>query len=347
MKSSSKLLYIALGLVCLLAIIGIWSWWRIMKYTPYRNLEEAVRIYVYPRNSWEDVVDSLASRTETGHSRELKFLLSLRSPDSPHPGSYLVEPGATAFDLYKKLTRGQQSPVRITFRSVRLPEQVYSELGKQLMIDSLDIAKSMADSLHLRSLGVDPQDFVYRLLPNTYEVYWTISPESLVERLAKESEKFWTQERIDRATALGLSVDEVITLASIVQEESAMTDEYPEIAGLYLNRLRIGMPLQADPTVKFAVGDFGLRRILHSHLEVDSPYNTYLHAGLPPGPIRIPNISALKGVLDAADHGYLYMCAKEDFSGYHNFARTYSEHLVNARRYAKALNERNIRLVWR
>ena len=179
-------------------------------------------------------------------------------------------------------------------------------------------------------------------IPETYQVYWDMSAEEFFERMQKEHQKFWNQERLDKATAIGMTPTEVCTLASIVEEETNNNPEKPMVAGLYINRLHTGMPLQADPTIKFALQDFGLRRITNAHLAVESPYNTYLNTGLPPGPIRIPSPIGLDAVLNHTKHNYLYMCAKEDFSGTHNFASNYAEHMKNARKYWNALNERKI-----
>lgn len=180
-------------------------------------------------------------------------------------------------------------------------------------------------------------------IPNTYEVYWDMNVEKLLKRMDKEHKAFWNQSRLAKAEEIGLSPLEVSILASIVEEETAVNDEKPTVAGLYINRLKRGIPLQADPTVKFAVGDFTLKRILHKHLETDSPYNTYKVAGLPPGPIRMPSIIGLNSVLNYQKHDYIYMCAKEDFSGRHNFATNLAQHNANARRYQNALNRRGIK----
>jgi len=199
-----------------------------------------------------------------------------------------------------------------------------------------------SDTLMTR-LGYDHQTFLGMFIPNTYEMYWDVSAENLVERLHKEHQTFWNEERKGKAQALGMNENQVATLASIVDSESAYNPEKPRIAGLYLNRMKKGMSLQSDPTVIFALGDFTIRRVLNKHLTIDSPYNTYKYKGLPPGPIRIPSIAGLDAVLNHEDNNYIYMCAKEDFSGSHNFAVTYSEHQANARRYVKALNERGIK----
>ena len=179
-------------------------------------------------------------------------------------------------------------------------------------------------------------------IPNTYEVYWTIKGDELMKRLKKEYDRFWTPERDQKAKVLEMTREEVSTLAAIVQAETAKSDEKPRVAGVYINRLRKGIALQADPTLIFALGDFTIKRVLNKDKEVDSPYNTYLYAGLPPGPIRMPNITSIKSVLNYESHDYIYFCAKEDFSGYHNFVTTYSQHRKNARKYQKALNNKKV-----
>lgn len=210
------------------------------------------------------------------------------------------------------------------------------------MIDSTEIAGLMNDSAFQQKLGYNKETLPCLFIPETYQVYWDMSAEEFFERMQKEHQKFWNQERLDKATAIGMTLTEVCTLASIVEEETNNNPEKPMVAGLYINRLHTGMPLQADPTIKFALQDFGLRRITNAHLAVKSPYNTYINAGLPPGPIRIPSPIGLDAVLNHTKHNYLYMCAKEDFSGTHNFASNYAEHMKNARKYWNALNERKI-----
>ena len=211
------------------------------------------------------------------------------------------------------------------------------------MIDSLELATAFSDSLLISQSGYNVQTLPALFIPNTYQVYWNISPDKLIERIIKENKKFWNADRLKKAEELKLTPIEVSTLASIVEEETANKLEKPMVAGLYLNRLKRGMLLQADPTVKFGLQDFTLRRILNKHLLVDSPYNTYKYAGLPPGPIRIPSIDGIESVLNYSRHNYLYMCAKEDFSGTHNFAENMAQHQINARKYQQALNKRNIK----
>ena len=261
----------------------------------------------------------------------------------PRTGHYQIKPGESMFDVYRKFRNGIQTPVRVTVPQVRTLDQLASRLARQLMLDSTSIATVLHDTAYCAQLGYTWQTLPALFIPNTYEMWWNTSMDKFMQRMQRENKAFWTEARIKRAEGLGMTPIEVVTLASIVSEETAYVPEMPKVAGMYLRRLQIGMPLQADPTVKFAVGDFSLRRIYFKHLEVESPYNTYKNKGMPPGPICIPPVKAIDAVLANEQHGYLYMCAKEDFSGSHNFARTYSEHLANARRYVRALNRRGIK----
>lgn len=258
-------------------------------------------------------------------------------------GHYTIQPQETMIEVYRKLRNGLQTPVNITIPQSRTMDMLAGYLSRRLMLDSAQVAGAFRDTSYCARLGYTPQTLPALFVPNTYQMWWNISLDKFMERMKKENAEFWNAERMAKAAELGLSREEVVTLASIVAEETAYVPEMPKVAGMYIRRLQIGMPLQADPTVKFALGDFSLRRIYHAHLQVESPYNTYINRGLPPGPIRIPSIKAVDAVLNQEQHGYLYMCAKEDFSGSHNFAKTYSEHQANARRYSRALNSRGIR----
>ena len=211
------------------------------------------------------------------------------------------------------------------------------------MLDSTETADSFADSAFCAKYGYDTATIMALFIPDTYEVYWNISLEKLMDKMVKSHNHFWNNGRKQKAEAMGLTPNEVATMASIIDEETANNGEKPMIAGMYYNRLKTNMPLQADPTIKFAHKDFALRRIYNKLLSVDSPYNTYKNIGLPPGPIKIASVAGIDAVLNHVDHDYMYMCAKEDFSGTHNFAVTYQEHLRNAAKYTKALNERGIR----
>lgn len=258
------------------------------------------------------------------------------------PGLYTIKPRMTNLQLIKLLRSGAQTPVKLTFNNVRTKEDLAEKITRNLEITPDHFMDLLSDSVNIRKFGFEEETIMAMFIPNTYEVWWNVSAESLFDRMYKEYDRFWTAERKEKANRMGLSQNEVATLASIVQAETQKADERPKVAGVYLNRLRINMALQADPTLVFAVGDFGIKRVLNVHKEIDSPYNTYKYTGLPPGPINLPEISALDAVLNAAEHNYLYFCAKDDFSGYHAFASNFDEHLSNARKYQNALNRAKI-----
>ncbi|PZV79590.1 UPF0755 protein [Algoriphagus aquaeductus] len=258
------------------------------------------------------------------------------------PGLYKIDPKMNNLQLVRMLRSGAQVPVKVTFNNVRTKEDLAEKITANLEVTQEQFLTLIQDSVYIRKFDFEEETIMSMFIPNTYEFWWNTSPEALFDRMYKEYQTFWTEERKQKAQALGLSQKEVSTLASIVQAESQKADERPKIAGVYLNRLKIGMALQADPTLVYATGDFTLKRILNIHKEIDSPYNTYKNAGLPPGPINLPDINSLNAVLNAEKHSYMYFCAKEDFSGYHAFAVTYTEHLNNARRYQTALNSAKI-----
>ncbi len=264
-------------------------------------------------------------------------------PPRVKSGKYRLSPGMNNRGLINMLGGGFQEPVQLRFQNIRLKEDFAGFLSTQLEPDSITLVNLMnSDSLAAR-YGFDTDNFFSMFIPNTYEFFWDTKAEDFFSRMHKEYEKFWTEERRKKAEQMNLSLQEISVLAAIVKGEAMHTDEMPVIAGLYLNRLKRGMLLQADPTVIFATGDFTIRRVLYRHLRTDSPYNTYLYKGLPPGPIMMPSIASIDAVLNYEQHQYIYMCAKDDFSGYHNFARTQAEHMVNARKFQQALNERNIK----
>ena len=258
-------------------------------------------------------------------------------------GHYEIAPSTGSLRLLRNMKNGLQKPVRLTIPIVRTNERLAAELGKRLMLDSADFIRLFKDSLRCARYGCDTFNIVGLFIPNTHEIYWNIPLDKFMERMQKEYTAFWTPQRLEKAGAANLTPQEVITLASIIDEETANNAEKPDIAAMYLNRLHKDMPLQADPTIKFALRQFQLRRIYRNMLFAKSPYNTYQNTGLPPGPIRIPSMAGIDAVLNHTQHDYLYMCAKEDFSGTHRFARSYSEHLANAKRYTEALNQKGIK----
>jgi UPF0755 protein len=259
-------------------------------------------------------------------------------------GLFTIKPNWSNKELVSLLRSGRQTPVKITFNNVRTKEDLAGRISTYIELDSLELTKHFQDTEVQAKYDVSDETFLTLFIPNTYEFFWNVSKEKLVDRLVKENEKFWSKEdRLSKAQKLGYTPAEVYTLASIVEKESIRNDEKPIIAGLYLNRLEIGMPLQADPTVVFANGDFELRRVLFKHLEFDSPYNTYLYNGLPPGPIYMPSIKSIDAVLNPKEHDYLYFCASPEVQGAHLFASSLSQHNANARKYHRWLNARGIR----
>lgn len=264
--------------------------------------------------------------------------------EKARPGHYKLKKGMTFRALLGKLRSGNQTPVNVTFNNIRNFERLAGVVSKYIEPDSAALLEAFRNPDIARKYGFDKSDFISMFIPNTYNLYWTTTPEEFIARMNREYLKFWeSSDRKKKCEAIGMTPKEVSTLASIVIEESKYVPEQPRIAGVYMNRLRIGMPLQADPTVKFALGDPTIKRILFKHLEVNSPYNTYKHKGLPPGPICMPPISAIDAVLDYEKHNYLYFCASPDLSGRHRFATTMAQHNVNARAYAEALNRAGIR----
>ncbi len=299
-------------------------------------------VYI-PHGSTEKAVgDSLRSRLGSAEANRIMTFYSLiGGKPSVSAGAYKVAHGDRSLTTARRLARGMQTPVRVNWSGARTLSQLADKIAPQLDFTPEEFLQACEAELPQR--GYTPEAFIAAFLPDSYEFYWTATPADVVKRMADYRDRFWTDTRREQAAKLGLTPVEVTTLASIVEEESAKADEHPAIARLYLNRLKKGMRLQADPTVKYATGNFALRRITAAHLRTESPYNTYLHDGLPPGPIRTPGKATIDRVLSAPAHTYLYMCAKEDFSGYHNFASDYSTHMANARRYKAELNRRGIK----
>ena len=258
------------------------------------------------------------------------------------PGRYVFQKGVSHNDVINKLRNGEQTPIQLIVPSRRLPEDLAGAISWTLEMDSITVLEQLRSPELAQRFGFNLDQFRTMIIPNTYEVYWNISPKELMERFAREYKRFWNTSRKQKAKNLNLSQSEVCVLASIVKAETSKRDEAPKVAGLYLNRIRKGMALQADPTLIYALGDFDIRRVLDKHKLINDPYNTYLHPGLPPGPINYPEPNYLEAILNEEKHSYLYMCAKPDFSGYHNFAKTYNQHLTNARKYQRALNNKGV-----
>ena len=308
------------------------------------NLEaEQEIVYIPTGSSFEFVQEELEKKGIIENQRSFRWVARKKEYDKHvKPGRYKIRNGLSNNDLVNMLRLGKQDPVMVVFNNVRSLSQLAGKVAPYFEDDSADFADYLADSELPSRYGFNAATFTSMFIPETYEFFWNTSPEEFVERMNREYEKFWEGERDRKAKKLEMTREEVVTLASIVDEETLFDDENARVAGLYLNRLEDGIPLQADPTLKFALDDFSRQRILNKDKEIDSPYNTYKFKGLPPGPITIPSVSAIDGVLNFENHKYLYMCAKADFSGYHAFARSYSQHMQNAREYQRELNKRRI-----
>ena len=326
-------------------------YWKVAKAACYEENETA---YIYVDKS--DTEETLLKKLEDAKVNTSGWgLLNRVASFKLNTGRYAIQKGDALLAVFRRIRNHQQEAVNVTIPTLRLTiappnepqpmalDRLAGMMSRNIMADSTDIARVLADTASYANYGLTPETFPTLFLPNTYQVFWDISPEDLMARMKKEYEGFWTSERRKKAEAKGLTPEKATILASIVEEETANNQEKPMVAGLYLNRLHKNMLLQADPTVKFAVGDWSLRRVLNVHLEQESPYNLYRHTGLTPGPLRIPSTEGIDAVLNATEHNYLYMCAKETFDGTHNFAATYDEHLRNARKYTNALNQRGIR----
>lgn len=303
------------------------------------SVDEDRELFVHRDTRYGELLEMLSP--DIKHFKAFKYYANhLNLEDSFKPGHYILKKGMSAVDVARMLKLGEQTPVRITINNVRIPAELASKLARQLEADSTAFAATLTSDAAAREAGFDSLSLFSMFIPNTYEVYWTMTPEEFVGRMKREYDAFWTPARDEKLARCRMSRFEVMTLASILYEETKAVDEMPRIAGVYINRLRKGMLLQADPTVKYALQDFALTRILHSHLKVQSPYNTYVTKGLPPSPICMPSIDAIDAVLNYEEHPYIYFCARPTFDGHHNFAVTYNEHLANARAYVKALNAR-------
>ncbi len=323
------IIYILIGAVCGAASIFVPRFLNEYK----KSVQEKTTVYIPLQATYSQMLDSVA--TAVGDMKSFEKVAKRASlEESFKPGRYILTPDKSNKDLVRMLKMGWESPMMLTLSgNIRGMEKLSGILGRKLAADSVSFMEYFSKA----EVGM------WMILPNTYEVYWTISPEKFVERMEREYDKFWNEERKAKAENIGLTPVEVSILASIVCEETNYVPEMPKVAGVYMNRLKRGMKLDADPTVKFALNDPSIRRILFRHLEVDSPYNTYKYAGLPPGPITVPSIKGLEAVLNYEHHNYLYFCANSNMDGTHKFARTLSGHNRNAREYQAALNRLKIR----
>ncbi|MBC8082189.1 MAG: endolytic transglycosylase MltG [Hymenobacter sp.] len=334
----------SVGIIGLLLITFSYYFYQVF-FTP--NVEtkgQPTYVLVRRGQSAKSVLDSIDATGVIVDKLSLHFVARIMKYEQlVKPGRYELQNGYTNRQLINALRTGRQSPLKLTFQNIRLRQDLARKLSTAIDSRPGEFDSLLSSPGYTRGLGFDTTSILTMFIPNTYELYWNSSSASLMQRMKKEYEKFWTPARDAKRSTLNLTRAEASTLASIVEaEQQQHADERPRVAGVYLNRLRRNMKLQADPTVVYANNDFTIKRVLNVHLTKDSPYNTYKYGGLPPGPINLPSIASIDAVLNPETHDYLYFCAKEDFSGYHAFARNEQEHLVNARRYQAALTRSGI-----
>ncbi len=332
-----------LFLAVMVAIIAAFGYYSV--YSSNFDLGEKEHDFLYIRSSdsYHDVMTQLQNKGCVKNQMTLEWVMDRKNyPNHVIAGKFKIVNGMNNNDFVNMLRSGMQEVVNVTLNMERNLPQVASTLSGLLDVDSTTVLEQLLSPQFLTQHNLTKETAICMFVPNTYQFYWATSEEKVLERFWQEYNDFWGDKRKKKAEKWGLTPNEITTLASIVFKETTKKVDAPKIAGVYLNRIREGMPLQADPTLIFALNDTSIRRVLNVHKQIDSPYNTYKYRGLPPGPISMPSTTYIDAVLDAPRHDYLYFCAKEDFSGYSNFAKTYMEHLANARKYQNALNKRKI-----
>lgn len=305
--------------------------------------ESTAYLYIPSSANQEQVIALLEEQEWLKNSNSLKWVMDKKNfSNHIHSGRYLIKDKMSNNDLVNLLRSGVQVPIQLTFNNTRTLEDFAGKIARQIEADSISLLTALRDEKLIAKYGFKPETVIGMFIPNTYQLYWNTNSRAFMDRMYKEYSRFWNADRLKKAEKIGLSPVEVSTLASIVDEETIKNDEKARVAGVYMNRLNRRIKLDADPTLKFALGDFSIKRVLNKHKRIDSPYNTYKYRGLPPGPIRQSSISGLNAVLNYEKHKYIYFCANPDFSGYHVFARTLREHNRNARKYQNELNRRRI-----
>ena len=329
-------LFAALVVIVILGVVG--GRWYADNRKP--NFSGKAELYVRPKMTVAEVLGQIPDSIVINRRSLARVVRKSLIDSDLKPGHYVVEKSKPSVYVVRMLKNGWQSPVNLVLSgTMRLNGQIARKIGNQMMLDSAVVADALNDSILLAGYGFSPSDVFSLIMPDTYQVYWTASMKDILDKQKAAYDAFWTAENVAKAEAQGLTPKQVSIVASIVKSESNHAPEYSSIAGVYLNRLHLGMRLQADPTVAFCYG-YTLNRILFKHLEFDSPYNTYLHEGLPPGPICVPDKASLEAVLNPDRHCYLYFCASAAMDGTHKFAATYAEHLRNAREFQRALDAR-------
>ncbi|MBW4891864.1 endolytic transglycosylase MltG [Mucilaginibacter sp. HMF5004] len=334
---------IALVLIVILAL-GATGLFYYSRYYGANVTDKQEYLYIHTGATFDDVYKTIRDEEIVRDSATFKWAARNKNYiNRVKPGRYRLKEGMSNRDLINMLITGRQEAVKLSIKNFRLKENFAAFVGKKMEADSASIMALLDSAEYVKKLGFTTEDVYTMILPDTYNIYWNSSPKKILGKLFGEYQKFWTPERRQKATDMGLNPVKVTILASVVDAEALYDSEMPTIAGLYLNRMKKGMKLEADPTVIFALHDFTIHRVLNKQLATNSPYNTYMHTGLPPGPIMMPSINAIKAVLDYKHSDYIYMCAKDDLSGYTNFASTVAQHLINARKFQQALNQRNIK----
>ena len=347
-KKGRSIRFSVLLVLCILLIFalafGFWLYKTVMSPNVQTANGKDIELFIPTGSDYNQVKIILEDAHFIVNEKSFNWMANKKEyPDNIRPGHYVVKDGISNNQLLNMLRGGLQTPVKVTFNNIRDVDMMAGRIAKQIEDDSASISNLLHNQEYINQLGFNSYTIPALFLPNTYEFYWNTDAEGFIVRMFQEYNKFWTEERKQQAQSKGLTPIQVSTLASIVNKETNMSDEMPRVAGVYINRLRNNWLLQADPTLIFAWNDYSIKRVLDRHKEIESPYNTYKYPGLPPGPICVPSITAVKAVLNAEDHHYFYFCAKEDFSGYHNFAKTLAEHNRNAVKYQQALNQRGIR----
>lgn len=341
MKKNKKNIRIILLIIVLIAgSAGLHYYNTLFKSNINDNSEEY--LYIPTHSTFDDVINIVKQKNIIIDTETFAWVAKRMKYKNVKPGKYKITKGMSNVELIRMLRAGKQEPVKLQYQNIRLKKNFAGYIGTQLEIDSTQFL-SMLDSMDLlRTLGFDEDNIFCMFIPNTYEFYWNTSADKFITKMHDEYGKFWNEERKNKAKKIGLSPIEVSILASIVDQEALVNSELKRVAGVYMNRLNRGMKLEADPTVIYAIGDFSIKRVLNRMLKCNSPYNTYMYNGLPPGPICMPSVAAIDGVLSYEKHNYIYFCAKEDFSGYHNFANNITDHQNNARKFQQALTKRRI-----
>jgi UPF0755 protein len=341
-KMKKVLLYIVPIVFLVLLIIGYLGY-RVIFGVSVSAGKDKQELLIPSNATFDQVMDTLESKLQISKPEMLRWVAIKKGyPAKIKPGRYLVEGDWSSIQLINLLRSGAQTPVKVTFNNIRNLNQLAGKIGKVLETDSLAIIGFLMDESNYAADGFKKETIISVFIPDTYEFYWNTSASGLYERMLREYRLFWNEDRRLKAESQGLDPVGVAILASIIDDEVTKKDEKPRIAGVYLNRLKRGIPLQACPTIKFALNDYTITRVLYVHLETDSPYNTYKHRGLPPGPVGCPSKEGLEAVLNSEQHDYLYFAAKADFSGYHNFSRTLAEHNRYANQYQRELDKRRI-----